>query len=269
VQYLNDLVARCYLVIYAKTKADPWRVVRFWLWSYAAVFRRHVRYVALAAAICAAGAVFGFLACYFDPKGSQFLRPSDFPMIEPEDENADAAKAPARTGELSAFSSFLFTHNLGVCLIVFALGMTYGVGTAWIMWTTGIMMGEGASTFLKAGQFRSYCTGILPHGVLEIPACIIAAGAGFMLAHAMIRARPWPRVQELARTGKQALLLLAGCAPLMLVAGMLEAGVARAPDWVLSSGLKLAVAGVFGTLFVAYLLVFGWGKTDPLVKAEW
>ena len=26
VQYLNDLVARCYLVIYAKTKADPsWR----------------------------------------------------------------------------------------------------------------------------------------------------------------------------------------------------------------------------------------------------
>jgi uncharacterized membrane protein SpoIIM required for sporulation len=157
----------------------------------------------------------------------------------------------------------LFTHNTQVCLVAFALGITYGIGTAWLMWTTGIMMGEGAATFLAANQFTSYCTGILPHGVLEIPAIWIAGGAGFMLAHAMIRARPWPRLEELARTGKQALFLLAGCIPLMAVAGMLEAGVARAPDWFLSSGLKLAVAGVFGLLFVAYVLLLGWNYWEP------
>jgi hypothetical protein len=43
--------------------------------------------------------------------------------------------------------------------------------------------------------------------------------------------------------------------PLLAVAAVLEAGVARAPDWFLSSGLKLAVAGVFALLFTAYVLL--------------
>jgi uncharacterized membrane protein SpoIIM required for sporulation len=335
VQYLNDLVARCYLVIYAKSKADPLGLLRYLFWGYPAVFRRYFRYVLLATAICLAGAVFGFLACYYDAAGSSFLRPNDFPMIEPEGQTISAAtnavpiaittltghrlstgdKVHVRgvrgntaangdwrvavidgnrftldgsdgtasgayvagsgacsrvgdedqaglqsTGQLQAFSSFLFTHNLGVCLIVFALGATFGIGTAWMMWSTGIMIGEGAATFLAAGQFKAYCTGILPHGVLEIPACWIAAGAGFVLAEGMIRARPWPRWQELTRSGTQALFLLAGCAPLLAAAAVLEAGVARAPDWFLSSGLKLACAGVVGLTFVMYVFLIGWGK---------
>jgi hypothetical protein len=40
---------------------------------------------------------------------------------------------------------------------------------------------------------------------------------------------------------------------------MIEAGVARAPDWVLSSGFKLGVAAVVSLLFFAYVSLFGWG----------
>lgn len=260
VQYLNDLVARCYLAIYGRAKTDWQRLLLYFVWEYPAVFRRYFGYTLLAFTICMAGALFGFLACYLDPVGGNFLRPADFPMIEPTDESDDQNAHVQTTGELQAFSAFLFQNNAKVCLIAFALGITYGIGTAWLMWSTGIMIGEGAATFLAAGQFTSYCTGILPHGVLEIPACWIAGGAGFMLAHAMIRARPWPRLEELARTGKQALFLVAGCIPLMAVAGVLEAGVARAPDLLLSSGLKLAVAGLVGAAFVAYVLLLGWGK---------
>jgi hypothetical protein len=35
--------------------------------------------------------------------------------------------------------------------------------------------------------------------------------------------------------------------------------VARAPDWVLDSGLKLAIAGVIGLAFLTYVTLFGWG----------
>jgi hypothetical protein len=66
-------------------------------------------------------------------------------------------------------------------------------------------------------------------------------------------------LEELPRGGKEALLLAFGCFPLLSVAAVLEAGVARAPDWFLSSGFKLAVAAVFGLLFIAYVLLLGWG----------
>ena len=36
---------------------------------------------------------------------------------------------------------------------------------------------------------------------------------------------------------------------------------ARAPDWFLSKGLKLAIAGVFALLFLVYILLLGWGRS--------
>src|SRR5207244_2448429 len=100
-------------------------------------------------------------------------------------------------------------------------------------------------------------------GVLEIPAILIGGAAGFVLAQGLIRARPWPRLEELARTGKEAIWLVGGCVPLLMGAGFVEAVIARAPERFLNSGLKLAVAGVLGLLFFAYVLLPGWRKPAP------
>jgi uncharacterized membrane protein SpoIIM required for sporulation len=261
VAYLNNLVARCYLVIYAKTRVDAWAVVKHLVWGFPAVFRRQYRAVLLATALLTLGAVFGFLASYFDPDVARaFLLPEDFPMIQPEKEGEGIDEPVQTSGELAAFSAFLFRNNVSVTLVAFALGMTLGVGTAWLMFYNGVIMGALAAVFAEAGQFLAFATGILPHGVVEIPAAVLGGAAGFVLARGVIRARPWPRREELARAGKEALLLVAGCLPLLTAAALIEAGVARAPDWFLSSGLKLAVAGVVFVLFAAYVLLLGWGK---------
>lgn len=252
VQYLNDLVARCYLVIYAKTKADPWGLVRYLFWGYPAVFRRNLRPFLLATALLAAGTLLGFLAAYFDPDARVYLLP-DMQTIQPGDEGHVQT-----SGELAAFSSHLFTNNVSVSLIAFALGITLGVGTTWLMFYNGVIMGALGAVFVEAGAFREFCTGILPHGVLEIPACLIGGAAGFVLARGMIRARPWPRLEEMADAGKEALLLVFGCVPLLAVAAILEAGVARAPEHQFDSGVKLTVAGIFAFLFTAYLALLGW-----------
>src|SRR5437763_11279889 len=59
VQYLNDLVARCYLAIYGRAKTDWQRLLLYFVWEYPAVFRRYIGYTLLAFAICMAGALFG------------------------------------------------------------------------------------------------------------------------------------------------------------------------------------------------------------------
>jgi uncharacterized membrane protein SpoIIM required for sporulation len=123
-----------------------------------------------------------------------------------------------------------------------------------------VLLGALGAVFAEAGQMTAFATGVLPHGVLEIPAALIGGAAGFVLAEGIFRARPWPRREELARAGIQALLLAAGCLPLLAAAAMLEAGVARAPDWFIGSGVKLAVASVVGLLFAAYVLLPGWRK---------
>jgi uncharacterized membrane protein SpoIIM required for sporulation len=260
VAYLNDLVARCYLVIHAKSKVDVRAVLQAVFRHYPVVFRRHLGFFLLAAAVFAAGAAFGFLASYFDPVAARaYLLPADMPMIQPG-KQGDLAD----TGSLAGFSGFLFRHNLSVTLVAFALGLTLGLGTLWLTFENGVLLGVLAALFAEAGELRAFCTGVLPHGVLEIPAILIGAAGGFLLAQGLIRARPWPRLEELARAGKEALWLVSGCVPLLAVAAVLEAGVARAPDWFLDSGFKLVVAALFGLSFVAYLFLVGWRKGEPL-----
>jgi uncharacterized membrane protein SpoIIM required for sporulation len=265
-QYLNGLVARCYLVIYAKTKVDLRGVVRHLVFGFPATFRRHLGYFLLATALFLAGTAFGLLASYFDADVARaFLLPANFPMIQPGD--GDEGQAPAiDTGHLAQFSSQLWTNNVSVTLTAFALGITLGLGTAWLMFYNGVITGALLAVFWEAGQLRAFATGILPHGAVEIPAALLGGAAGFVLAQGIIRARPWPRLDELARCGKEALLLVSGCLPLLTAAAVLEAGVARAPDWLISGGVKLAVAGVVAVLFVVYVLLLGWGRKAPALE---
>jgi uncharacterized membrane protein SpoIIM required for sporulation len=264
VQYLNDLVARCYFVIYAKTRVDLRGFVRHLVFGFPAMFRQYFGYFLLATALFVVGTLFGLLASYFDGDVARaYLLPANFPTIQPGDEEED--RPAIDTGHLAQFSSFLFANNVGVTLTAFALGITLGIGTAWLMFYNGVITGALMAVFWEAGQLRAFATGILPHGVVEIPAALLGGAAGFVLASGMIRARPWSRLDELGRRGKEALLLVSGCLPLLTAAAIIEGGVARAPESYISSGAKLAVAGVVAVLFVAYVLLLGWGKKAPAV----
>jgi uncharacterized membrane protein SpoIIM required for sporulation len=261
VGYLNDLVARAYLTIYGKEQTNAWAVFRFFVLGYPAAFRRHWRHLALATALFVFGTVFGYLGVRYDGDiAKSYLLPAGMRTIQPPKEGETEDRDVASTGQLAGFSSFLFTNNLGVSLAAFALGMTLGIGSAWMIFYNGVLFGALGAVFVEAGQLTAYATGVLPHGVIEIPAALIGGAAGFVLAEGIIRARPWPRLEQLARSGKDALLLAAGCLPLLIAAAVIEAGVARAPEKFISSGVKLAVASVVALLFAAYVLVPGWRK---------
>jgi uncharacterized membrane protein SpoIIM required for sporulation len=259
--YLNDLVARAYLTIYGKEPVNAWRVFLFYLASYPATFRRHWPHLLLATTLFMLGTVFGYLAVRYDGDVARaYLLPSDMPTIQPPKDGEPDTTPLQSTGQFTEFSSHLFTNNVSVTLIAFALGMTLGVGSAWLMFANGITLGALGAVFIEAGQSTAFATGILPHGVLEIPAALLGGAAGFVLAEGIVRARTWPRREQLARSGKEALLLVAGCLPLLSAAAVLEAGVARAPEKLLASGFKLAVASVVGLAFATYVLLPGWGK---------
>src|SRR5262249_27348395 len=157
------------------------------------VIRRCLPHFLLATAIFTLGAVFGFFAALVDAEPARsYLLPTEMPMIQP------GREGPAMsTGQLTGFSAFLFRNNVSVTLVVFALGLTFGLGSAWLLFENGLLLGALGAVFFEAGELRSFCTGILPHGVLEIPACLLGGAGGFVLAQALWRARPWPRWQEL------------------------------------------------------------------------
>src|SRR5690606_34607252 len=119
-------------------------------------------------------------------------------------------------------SSKILTNNLAVSFAAFAMGMTAGVGTAWMMLFNGLLMGVVSVACVRAGLGVSLWSFVAPHGALELPAIFIAGGAGLLLGRALVNPGTLPRRDALRLRGGAAVRLVLGVIPLLIIAGVIE-----------------------------------------------
>ena len=106
-----------------------------------------------------------------------------------EDFEAYYSSAPA--GE---FATAVTVNNIQVGFLAFASGILLCVVTAFILVNNGANVGQAAGLFAAAGQQSKFYGLILPHGLLELSAIVVAGGAGLAIGWAIIDpGRPHPR----------------------------------------------------------------------------
>jgi uncharacterized membrane protein SpoIIM required for sporulation len=146
------------------------------------------------------------------------------------------------------------TNNLAVCFTTFALGITAGVGTIWLMFTNGMQIGViGAATW-QAGMALQLWSFVAAHGVLELPAIFISGGAGLELARGMLFPGLLPRRESLALAGGRAARLMIGIIPILIVAGIIEGFISPSG---LATPLKFLLAAVLFAGLTTYLWLAG------------
>jgi uncharacterized membrane protein SpoIIM required for sporulation len=243
--YLNQLLGRCHNFLYAAGVSDRNKLIRFYLGEYPRVFRECFHLFLFAFALLTMGALAGWAATVNDPAlAHRFLGPKMMDTIEQRKmwtEPVIAMKPLA--------SSFITTNNLSVAFSLFALGIT-GIGTVWLLFFNGLLLGVIGTATAKAGMAGSLWSFVAPHGVLEIPAILIAGAAGLELARGVLFPGILPRRDALAQAGGRAVRLLAGSIPMLLVAGTIEGFFS--PTHV-APALKFTLAGVLATALVLYL----------------
>ena len=86
----------------------------------------------------------------------------------------------------------------------------------------GTLLGVGTTACWQAGMALPLLSFVAPHGVLELPAIFKAGRAGLVIAGGLLFPGLLPRRDSLTRTGGQAVRLLLGTIPLLVVAGIIE-----------------------------------------------
>jgi len=94
-------------------------------------------------------------------------------------------------GDSSGFHLFvsIFLNNAGVATTAYALGVLFGIVPVLIVAFNGLILGVVATYLVHSGTigFQRMILGILPHGIVEIPAILLAAASGVLLYRAMLR----------------------------------------------------------------------------------
>jgi uncharacterized membrane protein SpoIIM required for sporulation len=244
--YLNSLLGRAHNLIYMGQRPKISGLVRFYTETYPQVFRATLPQTTLAFAIFLAAAVVSYALTLHDPAfAHRLLGPWMMDTIEKREMWTHSI---VTIKPLAA--SAIMTNNLSVAFSTFAYGITAGVGTAWMMVVNGMLLGViGAATWQAgmAGQLWSF---VAPHGVLELPAIFISAGAGFEIARGMLFPGLLPRSESLARAGGRAARLLLGTIPMLVVAGVVEAFLSPSE---ISAPLKFLFAAAMFAALVTYL----------------
>jgi uncharacterized membrane protein SpoIIM required for sporulation len=256
-RFLESLVARAYGEVQeTRCRRSRLKPMQWFFATLPRAFRKHIRAFWMSLAITAAGCAFGGLALALDPDAKQVLMPFSHLQQNPAKRVAEEERAMAdqMSGQKTAFSAMLMTHNTHVSILTLSLGMTWGVGTILMLFYNGIILGAVAVDYALAGQVRFLVGWLLPHGAIEIPAILIAGQAGFMLAAALIgRGSSMPLGARLRAVSGDVVTLIIGVALLLVWAGFVEAFLSQYHEPVIPYALKIAFGCVELTLLVLFL----------------
>ncbi|MGA8670541.1 MAG: stage II sporulation protein M [Terracidiphilus sp.] len=245
-EHVNHLLARAHHIIYSGRKTSVATLFRFLRDEYPAIFQHNLRYVVASLLISVAWGVLGAVLTSARP---EFMRHFVGPqMIATMERHEMWTKSIVTVAPMA--SSAIMTNNLTVSFVTFASGIAFGLGTFFYLYVNGMMLGVIGAACHQYGMSLALWSFVAPHGSLELPAILIAGGAGFRLGHSMLFPGSLRWRDSVAAGGIEATRLVSGVIPMLLIAGTLEGffSPSHAPVW-----LKFTVGGLLFTLLLLWL----------------
>ncbi len=253
IAYLEGLATRAYFFVYGVRAHLGDRLAGFFRHDWPAAVRGLWRETVVASVILLAAAVAGYLLVARDPDWFGAIMPSE--MGQGRDPTATTAflkdvlyNDHGRQG-LSAFATFLFTHNAQVSILAFALGFAFCAPTVLLVADNGLSLGALLALYGSRGLGFQLGGWLFIHGTTELLATVIAAGAGFRIGWAVIFPGGRSRLAAAAMAGRTAGAAMAGVVVMLVMAGILE-GVGRQTiklDWA-----RWAIGAAMLALWLAY-----------------
>jgi uncharacterized membrane protein SpoIIM required for sporulation len=125
-----------------------------------------------------------------------------------------------------------------------------------MLFYNGVILGAVAFDYARAGYTMFLLGWLMPHGVIEIPAILVAGQASFVLAGALLgRGDRRPRRERLRHATSSVVTLAGGAAVMLVWAGIVESFISQYHRPVLPYEAKIAfgfVELVLLTVFLAY-----------------
>ena len=252
--YLNGLASKIYLGIYKNKKERTSRIIRFWETELPLTVRKYHREILYSFIIFF---LFALMAAFSAAHDETFVRGVlGDRYVDMTEDNISKGDPFGVYKSDEQFSMFLriAVNNIQVSFMTFVAGFVLSIGTIWMMFKNGVMIGAFQYYFFAKGLGWKSILVIWLHGTLEISSIIIAGGAGLVLGNSILFPGTHKRIHSLKRGAKDGLKLLIGLIPIFITAAFLEGFVTRystMPVW-----LSLTILGSSFSFIVWYFVIY-------------
>lgn len=230
--------------------------IRFLTEVFPAAVHRLAPWIGVTAALFAATTLFGFSLATVEPAvGSTFLTPQ---MVDGLKRGELWTQSVFSVLPGSYISSRIATNNLSVAITAWAGGAVAGLGALYVVLLNGLMLGVIFATTAHYSMSGALVEFISAHGPLEITLILVSAGAGLAMGTSFVIASDRPRAEVVRDASRDALVVLAGCLPWILLLGFVEGYISPSEA---GPAFKAALGILLETLFLTV-------AARPLASAE-
>ncbi|MCL1885079.1 MAG: stage II sporulation protein M [Defluviitaleaceae bacterium] len=251
VTYLNRLVGISHNFFYVRERGSFSEIKEYFFHTLPGVVRETYRYWVAAMAVFAFGLMFaGFYVAGDTTRLGEIMpagmaagfTPGETPTLGEGIEHWDG----------SFMSAFFITNNTTVAFNAFAWGLLAGIGSLFILFYNGLIVGGLFGFFHAEGAdlLVAYSL-VLPHGIIELGAIFLAGGGGLMMGKGILLPGEFTRRHSLVFHAKTAVKLIPLIVIMLVIAAFIEGFFTPLP---ISPWLKIIFAAFTGIVMIAYFL---------------
>ena len=248
VRYLNDLAARTHACIYQTQPLKKNSFRDFLLFGFPQRFRANIIPIGTSFLLFAIAFITAYWVTLVNPGFGETLVPRH--LVETINRGEMWTDIPEVQRSIAA--SFIMTNNIRVAFLAFAFGITFTVGTVYVLLLNGALIGAVGGLCHVHGLALPLWSFVSPHGYIELTVIFIAGGAGLKMGYALINPKHSTRKRALADACRDAVRLMGGCVLFLVIAGIIEGFISPSS---LPSLVKLIFGAATGVALYAYLFL--------------
>ncbi len=252
--YLNSLASQAHQKIYKNKKESSNRILSFWGTEFPLFFRQYHKTLGVAFLIFAIATAIGSISALNDDSFVRLILGDAYVNTTLNNIAEGDPTAIYKSGsEVGTFLGITI-NNIRVAFLAFAFGVITSIGTAYVLFSNGVMLGAFITFFYTKGVFFEANQQIWLHGTIEISVIIIAGCAGLIMGNSILFPKTYSRMVSLMRGAKDGLKVVVSTIPFFIIAGFIEGFITRysnMPSW-------LAFLIIGGSLFliVYYYIIY-------------
>jgi uncharacterized membrane protein SpoIIM required for sporulation len=253
---INQLAISAHGLLYRRKSVKSIQaILTFFCDTYPRLFRRLWPYMALSITVFAVGFFGAYISTVLTPSKAYLFVPGQLDLTD--NESGLSSKDISERFRLipkPPMAAGIMANNISVAFNAFALGITAGIGTCYIIIYNAMMLGGFAAHFSNHNLAYDFWSFIIPHGILEIFAILVSAAAGLKLGLSFAIPGRLKRSASLRIGAHDSVLLVIGTVPMFVVAGLIESLIT--PSYI-PGFVKIALGVTLASLTIGYLILAG------------
>lgn len=251
--YLNNLASALHNQIYRNKRESISRLVTFWTQEIPQTIWEARHALMASFVIFVISVTIGLVSQLGDDSFARLIMGGQYVDMTLDNIAKGEPMAVYDSGAETEMFLGITWNNVKVSFMVFVMGVFTSLGTGFLLFQNGVMVGSFQTFFFQQGLGFESMLAIWLHGTLEIWAIIVSGAAGITLGNGWLMPGTYGRLTSFMMAARRGLKIIVGTVPVFVMAGFIEGFATRHTEW--PTWLRLTIIGA-SALFIGYYYLY-------------